>query len=326
MTKKYRQLSQEQRYQMESLLKASTCQSRIAEILQVDRSTISRELKRNGTIGNRYDAKTAALQTALRHRQKAKHIRFSEEMKGYIRSSLKEERYSPELIHVQGKKRFGDFVSLERIYQWIWHCKKSQSQQDQPDRYLFHYLRHGKRRQKRSKQKGSPGIIKNRTFISERPAIINHRKRIGDKEADLIMGRNYSAGVLILTDRKARMSWLEKIYNKEASHIQKAIEKIIRRCEHKVKSITFDNDKSFANHYLVAEKYKIKTFFTHPYSSQEKGTVENRIGVIRRFFDKQTDFSCVTAAQINKVEQLINDRPLRMFNYKSSKQVYQLLL
>lgn len=281
MTKKYRQLSQEQRYQLESLLKVESKQSKIADILNVHRGTISRELKRNASKGGiGYQAEVAVGRTTNRHRNKAKHIRFTEQMKAYIRKSLKQEKYSPELISVKGRELFGDFVSTERIYQWIWHCKKSQSKIDQPDKYLFENLKHGRRRQKRAK----------------------------------------------LTDRKSRMSWLEKIYNKEASHIQGALEKIILRFQHQPKSITFDNDKSFANHYQISEKFNIKTYFTHPYSSQEKGTVENRIGVIRRFFDKKTDFTLVTETQVKKLEQLINDRPMRMFNYKSSKEIYYELL
>ena len=61
----------------------------------------------------------------------------------------------------------------------------------------------------------------------------------------------------------------------------------------------------------------LKTYFTTPYTSQEKGTVENRIGVIRRFFPKKTDLRNVTNERIKQVELSINNRPIRKFNYLS---------
>ena len=61
-----------------------------------------------------------------------------------------------------------------------------------------------------------------------------------------------------------------------------------------IKSITFDNGKEFARHKEIAKEFNVKTYFTTPYTSQEKGTVENRIGVIRRFFPKKTDLNKIS--------------------------------
>ncbi len=65
----------------------------------------------------------------------------------------------------------------------------------------------------------------------------------------------------------------------------------------------------------------VKTYFTRPYTSQDKGTVENRIGQIRRFFPKKADIRSITDCQIKNIEQLFNYRPLRKFNYKTPNQV-----
>ena len=53
----------------------------------------------------------------------------------------------------------------------------------------------------------------------------------------------------------------------------------------------------------------VKTYFTRPYTSQNKGTVENRIGQIRRFFPKMTEIRSITNFQVESVEQLLDDRP-----------------
>jgi IS30 family transposase len=71
----------------------------------------------------------------------------------------------------------------------------------------------------------------------------------------------------------------------------------------------------------VADTLNIDTYFTRPYTSQDKGTVENRIGQIRRFFPKKTDLNMVTDGQVKRVERLLNNRPVRKFDYKTPKQV-----
>jgi len=82
-----------------------------------------------------------------------------------------------------------------------------------------------------------------------------------------------------------------------------------------IKTITFDNGKEFAYHYKIAEELNVKAYFTRPYTSQDKGTVENRIGVIRRFFPKKTDLIKISNQRIKEVEKLINYRPIRKFKY-----------
>ncbi|MBK7357670.1 MAG: IS30 family transposase [Saprospiraceae bacterium] len=111
---------------------------------------------------------------------------------------------------------------------------------------------------------------------------------------------------------------VEKIEHKNAKYINSKIKSILNRTEKPIRSITTDNDLAFANHHQL----NIDVYFTNPYSSQEKGSVENRIGQLRRFFPKRTNFDEVSESQINKVEHLLNNRPLKMFNYKTPNEVY----
>src|SRR4051794_4682095 len=119
MTKKYTHLTLEQRYQIEALLKTEKNYEEIGEIVGVDKSTISREFKRNVSkrgIGSlTYDPDKAQEKTDKRHRTKKKSIRFTEEMKNQARDWLINEKLSPELISAKGKQELGDFVSHEAI-------------------------------------------------------------------------------------------------------------------------------------------------------------------------------------------------------------------
>ena len=327
--KKYNQLNLGQRYQIECLLKLGYNRTEIASQIGCHKSTISRELKRNTAKRGRgagvYNAEHSQRKSDLREKQKRRSKRLTTKMLAYMRKQLINQRWSPEIISEKGKQKYGDFVSAETIYAYIWMCKKSNKEKYVQDKELHQYLRHNKRYSKRSKTKQNRGKIPNRTPIDQRPEIVDKRKRIGDLEIDLMMGTKHRPGLIVITDRTTIETDLIKIRTKNAEVIAT---KIIEKLETKsklIKTITFDNDLAFAKHERIAKHLEAKTYFTRPYTSQDKGTVENRIGVIRRFFPKGTDITQVHWNTIKSVERKLNNRPVRKFNYLSPKEKKLLL-
>lgn len=315
----------EQRYQIEALLKAQKKQKEIAEILGVHPSTISRELRRNtphaGPGSNTYWASNAQRRTGLRHSFKPKTIRFTSEMKEVTRNWLKEDKLSPELISVLGKQRMGDFVSHETIYKWIWYCKKSHRREDAADSKLYLELRHKPRRQKRGNRHDKRGNIPYRVLIDKRPKIVEKRKRLGDVEVDLMIGKRHRSAILVSLDRASLKLKLNKLQSKESEVIKNTLTRSYKG-EKWLKTFTFDNDTAFMEHYNIGKKLNVSTYFTRPYTSQDKGSVENRIGVLRRFLPKSTDLSLVSTARLKQIENKLNNRPIRKFNYKTANQVF----
>lgn len=320
--KKYKQLTRVQRYQIEALLQAGLTQTDISKQLGFHKSTISRELQRSipkrGRGSGEYSACNAERKSKLRHRQKHKRILLTNELKQEIATKMIVDKWSPELISKKWKLLGKSVVSHETIYTWIWEAKHSNKLEDKPFKKLYKELKHGKRRQKRGNIKDTRGGILNRVHIKQRPAVIEERKRIGDLEADLMMGKDHKSALLVLTDRTTLITMIEKLEGKTAKEVTTKIkERLSRFSSSYLKSITFDNGKEFAGHMEIAKEFNLKTFFTTPYTSQEKGTVENRIGVIRRFFPKKTDLRNISEERIRQVELSINNRPIRKFNYLS---------
>ena len=325
--KNYNQLSLEQRYQIQALLKGGNTYTYIAQVLEVHKSTISREIHRNsvqsGPRKDIYDPDLAWQKTQLRHRFKAKKVVFTNEMKGTIVQWLRVKRLSPELINAEAKRLGMDMVSHETIYQWIWRMKKSRRREDSPFNNLSKYLKHGRRRRKRGRIKDSRGMITERVTIEKRPAIVKKRKRLGDYEVDLMLGKNQQSAILVITDRASIKTKIRKVQNKNSKEIAKTIINALRQEPMPVKTITFDNDKAFAMHKFIGDRLSAKTYFTRPYSSQEKGTVENRIGVLRLFFPRgKTDFRIIGNDELRSVEREINSRPVRKFNYRTPDEEY----
>lgn len=320
--KNYKQLTVQQRYQIEALLQIGCSQSRIALQLGVHRSTISRELKRNtamrGRTSGSYVATNAERKTRKRHRHKHKKILLTDEMKQKIAAKMEKDKWSPELISQKWRQLGIPIVSHETIYQWIWESKKTNTLKNRPYRSLYKELKHGKRRQKRGNIKDARGTIQDRVHISERPEVVEQRIRIGDFEVDLMMGKDHKSALLVITERATLITMIEKLEGKSAKEVAQKIRKRLGRFSScYVKTITFDNGKEFSDHKEIAKEFNAKTYFTTPYTSQEKGTVENRIGVIRRFFPKKTDLRYVSVKRIKEVELSINNRPIRKFGYLS---------
>jgi IS30 family transposase len=322
----FTQLEETDRVKIEVLLQQGLSYSKIALILDRSVSTISREVRRNQSVrGKRpvyYSARIATKKALLRHRIKPKHNHFNDSMKCQIAEWLLKEKLSPELISIKGRQQRIDFVSHEWIYQWIWSMKFSLVRENKKWQGLYKHLKHGKRRRKRGNHHCKRGNILDRVWIDQRSSIVDGRGRYGDLEADLVLGKNRKPGLLVVLDRKSRKTWIRKLKNKQTRHVINQIKDICRKSEHPIKTITLDNDQAFAEHYKIKQDLAIDTYFTHPYTSQEKGSVENRIGIIRMFFNKKTDFTSITKDEIKSVQNKINNRPMRMFNYKTPNEVF----
>jgi len=318
----FTQLSIEERVSIDILLKQHFSFTAIAKALNRSVSTISREFSRNASpIKKNYQAHLAQQLTVQRHKGKPKHMVFTEAMKLFIVQQLHFSRLSPELISVKGRQLDAHFISQEWIYQWIWKMKFSHALADRPYVYLYEYLRNAARKRKRGNKHNNRGNIIDRRFIDERSSQVNKRTAIGNLECDIMLGKDRKPGLLVVLERKTRKTWIRHLKSRDAGYVMSKVKDICKKCR-QVKTVTFDNDQSFAQHYKL-HPLGIKTFFTHPYSAQEKGSVENRIGLIRMFFPKKTEFAKVSPKKVKQIQTLINNRPIRMFNYKSANEVYQ---
>ena len=267
-----------------------------------------------------YQADKADFKAKQRHSIKPKHIRLTYELKQQASQWMKERRLSPEFINAEWKKQGIEGVSHETLYRFIWSCKHSNKRSNRQYKNLYRYLRHGRRRRKRGNYKDSRGLIPNRVSIEKRPKVVEKRKRFGDLEADLVMGKGHGSALLVTTDRATLFTTIRKLTGKNATQVQRKMIAMLQKLP-PLKTITFDNDQAFRHHEKIAQKLNVKTYFTRPYTSQDKGTVENRNGIIRMFFPKKTDFNQIDTVEIRRVEKELNNRPVRKFGYLTPNEV-----
>jgi IS30 family transposase len=277
----YTQLTREQRYQIYALKKAGQTQTAMAAILGVHKSSVSRELRRN--CGRRGYRPGRAHELAEARRRAAHCPRISEATWALVESLLRRD-WSPEQIAGRLKLEGREAVSHEWIYQHVRADKRMGGT-------LHLHLRCQRERRKRYGKASRRGQIAGRVGIEARPGVVDAKRRVGDWEADTIVGRRGRGAILSpLSD--------------------------------KVLTITSDNGGEFAHHTCIAEGLGADFYFARPHASWERGVNENTNGLLRQYFPKQADFATITRAEVELVTERLNDRPRKTLGYRTPNEVF----
>lgn len=190
----YTHLTQEERYQIYTLLREGFSKRHIASRLNRAASTITREIKRNRN-RNGYFAKHAHKLACKR--LKSNPILIRPELWSEVEKHLNLQ-WSPEQISSQ----LG--VSFTSIYRYIQKDKMAGG-------FLHTHLRVRNQRKRKYGHPETRGQINNRKNIQERPKIVEDRSRFGDLEIDTIVGKNHQQSLVSIVDRKTGYLWLKNV-------------------------------------------------------------------------------------------------------------------
>src|SRR5215210_5299692 len=306
----YTQLTREQRYQIYALKKAGHNRTAIAGNVGVHKATIGRELARN-TGGRGYRPKQADELAQERQQQRVR-PRITSAQWTQVEDLLRQE-WSPEQISGRLKLEGQRSISHERIYKYVYADKARGGT-------LSRHLRCRKIRRKRYGTYSRRGQIPHRVLIDQRPQVVEHKARLGDWEADTIIGQHHQQAIVSLVERKSKFVRLAKVARKTAESVANAMTTQLESLE--VKTITSDNGREFSHHQQIAAQLSADFYFAHPYSSWERGVNENTNGLVRQYFPKKSDFSKLTDRQINKVVERLNQRPRKTLGYKTPNEVF----
>ncbi|MES2664204.1 MAG: IS30 family transposase [Pseudomonadota bacterium] len=305
----YTQLTEGERYQISQCLKLGLNQREIAAQVRRHPSTIGREIKRNTGLRG-YRPKQANLLSDQRKRQSDKYLKMMPPLRHKVEVLLRQE-FSPEQAAHTVLKRHGVSLHHETIYRFIYADKANGGD-------IYTHLRvASKHYQKRYGVYEKRGTIIGKTSIEERPAIVDERVRIGDWEADTVIGKGRKSALLTLVERKTLYTIIFKLKGKHAYPLASKAIAALRSIKDKVQTITVDNGLEFADHQRIADALDCKIYCAHPYCSWERGTNENTNGLIRQYFPKGTDFNLIDERQIKYVMHRLNNRPRKTRDYQA---------
>lgn len=178
-------------------------------------------------------------------------------------------------------------------------------------------LRH---RPKGRKKRPLVEALGSRTFIDDRPSVITNRERIGDLEADFIVsGKTGSGYLLTAVDRKIRYGFIRKILPVTIANVEQALLSI-KQLFPELTSITLDNDLLFRYHERLEQLLSVPIYFTHPYSSWQKGSIENFNKQVRKYVKKGADISQYNEAYLSFAASRLNRRFMSVIGYQTQQE------
>lgn len=316
--KSYHHFQREERYVLAAYLQEELSLRQTAKKLKRPVSAISYEVSQNSPDGAResYDAEYADLRSRWRkHDANCRNPLKRPAVWCYVTAKLRED-WSPEEISNRLKLDYLENskmrVSHETIYQFV----------NSPEgKGLIKHLRRGKarRHRRRYRLQGSKPKIINRVSIRERPNAVESRYRYGDWEGDTLIGRR-KRGVVVSAqlERRSRYVCLTKVPGKSAPETRQAVRHCFSRFPKSLRrTLTVDNGTENAEH----GQFGLPTYFCDPYSSWQKGGVENILGLVRQYLPKSTNFDELTDADLKFVTDRLNNRPRKCLGWRTPLEV-----
>lgn len=306
---KYKQLTSEQRYAIYLGLQSGISKTKIAESIGVNPSTIYREINRNMNKSGGYSWRLAQEMADERKERLPGNKSTPEWIKQKVIRYIRKD-WSPKQISGYLNKHEKISISHETIYKWIREDKKNGGT-------LYKHCRH--RLKHRKRPVGSAKNIPNRRSIRERPDDADG-SRFGDFEMDTIIGDKQSEAILTITERKTNFIMIKKLpHGRNSQQVSKEVITLLLPYMDRLKTITTDNGSEFADYQEITNKLNVPVYFTDPYSSWQKGAVENGNKLIRQYVPKRTSFKEYSNQNIKEIQYKLNRRPREKLDFNSPK-------
>ena len=316
----YQHFTSDDRDALQVLLGTGADSWMIARILGKHPSSIYRELSRNANSGFYLSHHASFAAEKRRRASRSSPKRGNKALMMDIEQRIRRD-HSPEQIAGRLKldhpKEPALHISYETIYRHVYAEARRGSD-------LGTHLRQGhKKRRKRLSGKDRRGIIPNRTFIDERPAIVEKKSRLGDWEGDTVEGGGKKGYVGTFVDRKSKFLVAFPLRRKTAAKLVQGVRRSFATIPaNRKRTATLDNGKEFARHEAIATAMGAKVFFAHPYHSWERGLNEHTNGLLRQYLPKKLPLDNLTHRHLAQIVERINTRPRKSLGYRTPREVF----
>jgi IS30 family transposase len=296
------------------LRQESFCPAAIARRLGRHRSTISRELRRNGSPWDgAYRASKAQEQANGRRSRSRRNQRFGGRDWRLVESLLREQ-WSPEQVSGSLRKAGSLSISHETIYRYVWADRARGGE-------LSKHLRCAqKKRRKRYGRYDSRGRLAGKRRLAERPAAVERRQAVGHWEIDTVMGVGNDHCIVTLVERATGYVLIGKLRARTMNEAAQRTIQLVRKHAKKFRTITADNGTEFHAYKAIERATGVKFYFATPHHAWERGTNENTNGLIRQYLPKRTSMAQVTQWDCNRIAKKLNTRPRKRYDYDTPEE------
>jgi IS30 family transposase len=322
-----RYLDREERYEMARLRESGLSVRQVAGRLGRSPSTVSRELARNAGPHGYQPERADRLAWERQRRPKCSKLARDPVLRAEVQNLL-DKRYSPE--QASGRLKImhphdpAMRVSHETIYQSIYLYPRGELRRE-----LKACLRSGRDVRKRRGRREARGKIIGAVPIGQRPPEAEGRLVPGHHEGDLVMGTtasNSAVGTIV-----ERMTGYLTLLHLPDGHGADAVAAAVTTRMTALpawfaRTLTWDNGREMARHARITADTGINVYFADPYAPWQRGSNENTNGLLREYLPKGTDLSQHTPAQLQAIEDELNDRPRKRFGWHTPREQLAKLL
>jgi IS30 family transposase len=289
-------------------MKAQHNITQIARLLGRDKSTISRELRRNAGCRG-YKAKQACELACKRSESSRNASTLAPRVKEQA-SELLQLQWSPEQIASKLP------LSHESLYLHVYADKA------RGDTLWKNLCCQKQKRKRYASGRDRRGQIPNRRPLSERPAHIGKRLPVGHWECDTVIGAAHNQVIVTVVERKSGYAVMAKVSTKTSDLVGSAIIKALKPFEPRVKTLAYDNGIEFSGHATIDEALGSKGYYARPFAGWERGSNENFNGLLRQYVPKKRHMASVTNEKIKMIENGLNNRPRKRLGFRTPAEVF----
>ena len=310
--KKAPKLSDAERSEIGILLGKEYSLRSIAGVLGRSPNTVSGEIHRN-SVRTGYKPTSAQAKAVARRKfasYQGRKIQESLDLKWYVIVRLQAHWNPDEIAGAMKREKQPFYASKTSIYEWL---------RSQWGQYYCQFLDSRRHRPRKRHKKPARPMIPGRVSITERPLGATNRTRYGHWEGDTVVsGKNTgsTAALVVTVERKTRLVAARTIPNLRPESFNGAIQDVQVDVS-TMRSLSLDNGIENRWHGQLS----VPTYFCDPYSSWQKGSVENANRMIRRYLPKGMDLATVTPTRLQDIIWIINNKPRKILGYKSSTQL-----
>ena len=255
-----------------------------------------------------YQAELAQTDFERKVSQRGRKSSLTKNLKHLIEEKIQVQKWSPEQVaHVVG-------IAYKTVYNWIDQGWLDVQLPDLPD--------HGIRRHRAKEKRGT---FSQGRSIEERPHKVETRQQFGHFEADTVLsGKRKGQAVATFVKRKSRLTIVTAPWSRQSVH--DAVLELASQLQDKLKTLTVDHGKEFANYQTIERQTGTQVYFAHAYSLHERGSNENRNRVLRRFIPKGQAIEELSDYQLVQINWYLNFRPLKCLNWRTPIEIFLLNL
>ena len=308
--KKFKHLDQYDRDRLEALLRQGHKKVEIAKVLKVDKSTISREIKKRKRKNGIYDAGTAEHKARVKRlfsKYQGMRIESDPELRTYIILNLKQFRSPDEIAGRMKQDKLSFYASKNAIYKWLYSAYGQ--------KYCRYLCTRKYRPRKQKEDKVQRVMIPDKISISERP----EGKKYIHWEGDTMLSPKKAqtkVSAALVCNIKSKLICGSKMPNLKPKSMKKAVQKF--KDEFVLDSLTLDSGIENRLH----KEFDVPIYFCDPHSPWQKPHIENSIGLLRRWFlPKGTNLSKIKEKELQKYINILNCKYRKSLNYRSAYEV-----